>query len=51
MFQMTKVIASLVLAASVLAAGAAQAAPRYGNALSESAHTHTITPHGVFDIR
>ena len=41
---MTKFIASIVLAASVLAGvGAAQAMPEY--------QVNSITPHGVFDGR
>jgi hypothetical protein len=47
---MTKFIASLVIAGSLLAGvGAAQAGP--GNALKEAAQAGFITPHGVFDGR
>ena len=49
---MTKFIASIVLAASVLAGiGAAQADPSYGNALRDSAQAGNITPGGVWDGR
>ena len=48
---MTKLIASLVLAASVLTGiASANAAPDFGNALRDAARmSGQITPHGVFD--
>lgn len=49
---MTKLITSIVLAASVLAGiGAAQADPMYGNAIRMAAQAGQITPGGVFDGR
>lgn len=49
---MTKIVATLVLTASVLSTAAtANAAPRYGNALQEAAAFGFITPHGVFEGR
>lgn len=48
---MSKLIASFVLAASLLAGiGAASAAP-YGMSLKERAESNQITPHGIFDAR
>ncbi len=48
---MSKLIASLVLATSLLASvGAATAAP-YGMSLQERAESNQITPHGIFDAR
>jgi hypothetical protein len=51
MQHMTKLVASLALAVTILAAaGTAQADSMYGNALRDQARTNgTITPHGVFD--
>ena len=49
---MTKFIASLVLAGSILASiSAAQAQPLYGDAIRMAAQAGQITPGGVFDGR
>jgi hypothetical protein len=49
---MTKFIASIVLATSVLAGvSAAHADQMYGNALRAAAQSGQITPGGVFDGR
>jgi hypothetical protein len=49
---MTKLISSLVIAASILvAATSAQAQSPYGHALSDAAKAGFITPGGVFETR
>ena len=46
---MSQLIASLVLASSLIAATAPAFAGQYGNALAETANSNLITPHGVWD--
>jgi len=50
---MTKLITTVAIAVGILATGAAaNATPKYGNALREIAATHgSFTPHGVWDAQ